>query len=119
MNEVGELINVQEITKGCRELNVQELMQLLRMDINIFWSWGSHAFTVDSKTRTRMFRMTVSGHHHKGHVYIFVNGMDLFDVYLTTNRGTIVQKSGDMGLYFDQLVEWIDEKVERIPEYNQ
>jgi len=61
--------------------------------------------------------MTVSGHHHKGHVYIFVNGMDLFDVYLTTNRGTIVHKSGDMGLYFDQLVEWIDEKVERIPEY--
>jgi len=117
MNEVGEVINFEQITKGCREMNVQELMQLLRMDINIFWSWGSQDFTVDNRNRTRMFRMTVNGHHHKGHVYIFVNGLDLFDVYLTKKDGTIVHKSGDMGLYFDQLVEWIDEKVERIPEY--
>lgn len=115
MNEVKEKINVPEITKNCRSLNVQELMQLLRMDISIFWSWGSHAFRVDNTRNPRMFRMTVSGHHHKGHVYIFVNGLDLFDVYLTTNQGTIVQKVD--GLYFDQLVEWIDEKVERVPEY--
>ena len=78
MNEVGEKINFQEITKGCRDLNVQ-------------------------------------GHHHKGHVYIFVNGSDLFDVYLTTTQGTIKMKIE--GLYFDQLVEWIDEKVEKIPDY--
>jgi hypothetical protein len=115
MNAVGEKINVQEITKGCRVLNVQELMSLLRVNINIFWSWGSHAFTVDSKHNTRMFRMTVSGHHHKGHVYIFVNGLDLFDVYLTSNQGTI--KTIGEGLYFDQLVEWIDDRIERIPEY--
>ena len=115
MNEVGEVINIEAITKGCREMNVQELMQLLRMDINIFWSWGSHAFTVDSKTRTRMFRMTVSGHHHKGHVYIFLSFLDLFDVYLTKLDGTIVKV--ETGLYTDQLADWIDEQIERIPEY--
>jgi hypothetical protein len=52
-----------------------------------------------------------------GHVYIALNGMDLYDVYLTSNRGTIKQRTPEMGLYFDQLVEWIDDKVERIPEY--
>jgi hypothetical protein len=115
MNTKGEKINVPEIVKGCRSLNVQELMQLLKSDIMKFWSWGSHAFTIDSKRDTRMFRMTVSGHHHKGHVYICVNGLDLFDVYLTSNQGTIKQ-IGE-GLYFDMLVDWIDERVERISDY--
>lgn len=116
MNNVNEKIDVQAITKGCRNLDPKELMQLLRFDMLKFWSWGSHAFTIDSRKNTRMFRMTVSGHHHKGHVYIFVNGMDLYEVYLTTSRGTIKDKTAE-GLYFDQLVEWIDDKIERIPEY--
>lgn len=115
MNTIGEKINVPEITKGCRELNIQELMQLLRMDVMKFWSWGSHAFTIDKKPNTRMFRMTVNGHHHKGHVYIVVNGMDLFDVYLTSNQGTI--KLIGEGLYFDMLVDWIDNRIERIADY--
>ncbi len=116
MNQKGEKIDVQAITKGCRQLDVNELMQLLKSDIYKFWSWGSHAYRVDKKNDTRMFRMQVSGHHHKGHVYIFVNGMDLFDVYLTTAQGTIKDTNSE-GLYFDQLVDWIDEKIECIPEY--
>jgi hypothetical protein len=115
MDNVSEKINVQEITKGCRELNVNELMQLLRVNISIFCSWGAHAFRVDKTKGTRMFRMTVSGHHHKGYVYIFVNGCDLFDVYLTSNRDNIKDKVE--GLYFDQLVDWIDKKIEKIPDY--
>lgn len=115
MNNIGEVINYEAITKSCRNLDPKELMQLLRININIFWSWGSKSFIVDNTRNCRMFRMTVSGHHHKGHVYIFVNGSDLFDVYLTSNRGTIKVIGTD--LYFDQLVEWIDEKVERIPAY--
>lgn len=115
MNTVGEKINVEQITKACRLLDVNELLALLKHNISIFWSWGSHAFIIDDRNNTRMFRMTVQGHHHTGHVYIFVNGMDLFDVYLTTSQGTI--KTIGEGLYFDQLVEWIDEKVEKIPAY--
>lgn len=115
MNTVGEVINVPEITKGCRLLNVQELMQLLKYDVMKFYSWGSHAYTIDDKRNTRMFRMTVNGHHHKGHVYIFVNGFDLFDVYLTSNQGTI--KLIGEGLYFDMLTDWIDNRVERISDY--
>ena len=117
MNAKNEVINVQEITKKCRSLNVQELMQLLKMNISIFWSWGCHAFTIDDKRNTKMLRFVVSGHHHKGHVYIFVNGMDLFDVYLTNVQGKIKDIMSD--LYFDQLVEVIDNRIERIPEYSQ
>ena len=119
LKEGYQEINVQEIVKGCRDLNVQELMQLLKMDISIFWSWGAHNFTVDSTKRTRMFRMNVQGNHHKGHVYIFVNGMDLFDVYLTSTSGIIKHPEKDIikDLYFDQLVEVIDNRIERIPDY--
>lgn len=117
MNTIGEIIDYREITKSCRNLNVNELMTLLRSDIHKFWSWGSHAYRVDKMNDPKMFRMKVQGYKHKGHVYIFVNGMDLFDVYLTTTKGRIVEKSPDMGLYFDQLVDWIDNKVERQPDY--
>lgn len=116
MNQVKEIINFREITKGCRNLNVKELMYLLKYNINIFWSWGSHAFTIDNDKDTRMFRMTVSGNLHKGYVYIFLNGLDLFDVYLTSNRGTIKKIQKD--LYFDMLVDWIDTNIEKIPEYS-
>lgn len=116
-NQIGEVINVEKITKKCRNLDPQELLALLKSDINVFWSWGSHGYIVDNKRNCRMFRMTVNGHHHQGHVYIFVNGSDLFDVYLTTSQGTIKDKSDDMGLYFDMLVDWIDKKIERIPIY--
>ena len=115
MNTVNEKIDIKKAS--CREMYIPDLMALLKHDIMKFWSWGSHALTVDKKNNPRMFRMTVSGHHHKGHVYIFLNGSDLFDVYLTSNQGTIKKRTDEMGLYFDQLVEWIDNNVERIPEY--
>ena len=115
MNEVGSKINVTAITNSCRQLNVSELIDLLRMDINKFWSWGSHAYTIDNKRNCRMFRMAVNGHHHKGHVYIFLNGSDLFDVYLTTKMGTIKKVLTD--LYNDQIVDVIDKEIEYISDY--
>ena len=115
MNTKGEVINFEEKRKSCRSLNVQELMQLLRADFWKFATWGATAFTIDNKKDTRMLRFKASGHLHKGHVYIFVNGLDLFDVYLTTLQGTI--KEVGEGLYFDMLFDWIDERIEKIPAY--
>jgi len=115
MNQVNEKISIKEAS--CREIYLPDLMTLFQSDRMKFWSWGSHGYTVDKKKNPQMFRFTVSGHHHKGHVYIFLNGLDLFDVYLTTNQGTIKDRTDETGLYADQLIDWIDEKVERIPEY--
>lgn len=116
MNQVGEQIQIEQITKQCRSLDVRELMRLLMADINMFWSWGvMKTKVVDNTANPRMLRLTVNGRHHKGHVYIFVNGMDLFDVYLTSRQGKIKDIQTD--LYFDDLADWIDVKIERIPEY--
>jgi len=118
MNQKGEKINVKE--SSCREMNPKELLQLLQFNKSIFWSWGvpSTSYKIDSKIQTKMLRFTVSGHHHKGHVYIFLNGNDLFDVFLTSNQGTIRDRTEYLGLYFDDLVEWIDNKIERLPAYS-
>lgn len=107
----GEKIDVSKIV--CREVNIEELIQLLRQRINVYWSWGVHAlFSLNGKG----LRFAVNGHHHKGHVYIVLNGMDLFDVYYTTRKGTIIDTNTD--LYFDMLVQAIDERIERIEEYS-
>jgi len=116
MNNLKEVIDPIAIAKQCGILNINELMQLLRMDFWKFASWGGHAFRViNIGSETRGFRMKVSGHHHKGHVYIFVNGMDLFDVYYTNLQGVISKITE--GLYFDMLADSIDRTVERIPAY--
>ncbi len=111
MNSIGEKI---DITKAeCREMYLPDLVALLQSAGMIFRSWGPHNYKYSKK----MFRMNVQGHHHTGHVYIFLNGTDLFDVYLTTVYGTIKQRTHEMGIYGDTLIEWIDRKVERIPAY--
>ena len=115
MNQVNDTINFESITKGCRNLEPKELMALLKSQYIKFICWGAKSFTVDNNKNCRMFRMTVSGKLHKGYVYIFVNGSDLFDVYLTTKKGIITKIQKD--LYFDMLVDCIDDNIEKIPEY--
>jgi len=115
MNQINEVIDTKKAS--CREMYIPDLITLLRSSGRIMMSWGCHNFIVDKTKGTQMFRMNVQGHHHRGHVYIFLNGLDLFDVYLTTNRGTIKQRTPEMGIYNDQLIEWIDERVERIADY--
>lgn len=116
MNAIGEKINWQEKINSCRILEVKQLMNYLQANISKFWSWGASKFIVDNMKNSKMFRMFVRGHHHTGHVYIFLNGLDLFDVYIVTTKGTI--KNIGEGLYFDKLVDWIDRKIEYIPKYS-
>lgn len=112
MNEINEILNTDKA--ACREFDANELLYVLKnaMGLNVFWSWGVDNFMVDKKPLSTMFRMTVRGRLHKGRVYIFLNGLDLFDVYLTTKDNTIVNRTPEMGLYNDQLTQWIDEHIE-------
>ena len=59
----------------------------------------------------------VNGFKHKGRVNISYNeGQDLFDVYLLDENDKIVDTINMV--YFDQLVEVIDERVEKTDDYN-
>ena len=119
MNQVGEQIQFEEIIKSCRVFDPRETMAQLKMDFMKFICWGATAFTVDNQRKPRMLRFKVSGMKHKGHVYIFLNGSDLYDVYLTTLKGKIIEISEGShgGLYFDMLTDWIDDRVEKQENY--
>ena len=76
-------------------------------------SWGASAFNTNkAKTLLRFF---VRGHHHTGYVYIFLNGADLFDVWIATTNGNVKHELND--LYSDQLGEEIDKVIEYVSEY--
>lgn len=109
MNLIGEKIDADEAK--CREFNAQEFLGLLRMRLTMFLSWGCHAFKVDSNN-TRLFRMKVNGVNHKGHVYVFLNSLDLYDIYLTTTRGTILIRTPEEGIYFDMVSDWLDNRID-------
>ena len=117
MNLKGEKIDINEIVKSCRVLDPKETLAQVQMNRNKYICWGATAFTVDNARKPRILRFKVSGMKHKGHVYIFLNGSDLYDVYLTSVYGKIVDISGDMGLYFDDLTDWIDDRIEKQPDY--
>jgi hypothetical protein len=50
-------------------------------------------------------------------VYLFVNGADLFDIYLTSTHGNIKEKIGDV--YLDDLFDVLDKKIEYINIYEK
>jgi hypothetical protein len=93
--------------------DMEGLVGVLRRHQTV-WSWGAHAWT---KMNDYCLRFKVQGHHHYGHIYLVVNGRDLFDIYLTSLRGTVREHIEDV--YLDSLIEVIDDKVERIAAYKQ
>lgn len=114
-NQVGEKFDWSAKAKQCRNLNVNELLYVLRSNIMMFFSWGTSRYTVDNRNDVRMFRMQVNGRKHKGFVYIFLNGLDLFDVYLT-DFNNVIEKIGS-DLYNDMIRDWIDENIEKQSNY--
>lgn len=95
-----------------REFNVNETLNVLSHNKMIYWSWGvSHLYNCNDKG----LLMKVSGHHHKQYVLITLNWEDTYKVdYLNRNLKVIDTHES---LYFDQLVEFIDNRIERIGEY--
>ncbi len=112
MENEKKVLDLTKLYPFCRFLDGNELLKLLTLNRNIFWSWGVSSKALFDK---KIMRLRVSGHHHKGYVYILCNGLDLFDVYLTNLQNVV--KLEVSGLYNDQLVEWIDENVEKVAAY--
>lgn len=91
------------------------LLSILRMKTNIIkvWSWGFHKpVALENGLQFR-----VQGFKFRGVVEVVYNeGRDLFDVsFIKANK---VVKSID-GVYFDMLVDTIDDFVEKTSDYNQ
>ena len=114
-NEVGEQFNVRKAV--CREFDLQEINNYVRRASNgvnpYSWSWGFHNAGIAHKNKA--LRFTVSGHHHKGYVYIVLSGLDLFDIYYTSNQGNIKKITKDV--YLDMLIDVLDRDIERVAEY--
>jgi hypothetical protein len=77
------------------------------------WSWGFH----DPRIILNGLSFQVNGFKHKGKVSIqYSEAQDLFDVYLLDENDKIVDTINMV--YFDQLIEVIDERVEKTEDYN-
>ena len=111
---MAEKIDPLKIARSSRDMDVNGLVGFFYGHQSKFWSWGPHNFV---NIKNRGLRFNVQGHHHTGHVYLFVNGADLFDAYLTSTNGTIKEKIGDV--YLEDLFDILDKKIEYIYIYEK
>ena len=89
------------------------IMSILNTQLMVVWSWGFHK----PMALENGLKFMVTGFKFKGVVSIVYNeGQDLFDVsFIKANK---VIKSYD-GVFFDMLVDVIDDFVERTPDYDK
>ena len=89
------------------------IMSILQTQLMVVWSWGFHQPVAIENG----IRFKVTGFKFKGIVDVIYNeGRDLFDVsFIKRNK---VIKSID-GVYFDMLVDTIDDFVEKTSDYKE
>lgn len=90
------------------------ILSILRTDLNIVWSWGFNS----PKLLENGLSFKVQGFLHKGWVLVEYNeGSDLFDIKLLTNQ--LEEVKSIEGVYFDELIDVIDDAVECCENYDQ
>ena len=89
------------------------IMTILKTQLMVVWSWGFH----QPMALENGLRFKVTGFKFRGVVDVVYNeGRDLFDVsFIKSNK---VVKSID-GVFFDMLVDVIDDFVEHTPDYDK
>lgn len=102
--------NIEELVQ--REFNVDETVQLLKLNPNVFWSWGVEK-TLNFKKKGLM--LLVNGHHHKGWVLIVLAWNDTYSYYLIEDGKSIKKEAHDV--YFDELQNRLDKDIEYIEDY--
>lgn len=109
--ETKELFNLSALSLRPLE-DASGLINALRRN-RIVWCWGAERWTLVStspKSGVMAIRFKSNGYLHKGLVYLVVNGLDLFDIYLTTLDGKIKSKTTD--IYLEDLIEIVDGLIE-------
>ena len=91
------------------------IMTILKTQLMVVWSWGVH--NPVALPNNEGLRFKVQGFKFRGIVEVVYNeGSDLFDVrFLKANKVVNTIE----GVYFDMLVDTIDDYVERVPDYEQ
>ena len=109
---VGEILNPETI--GQRSFDINDLHKVITRANKIWlmsWAFRNPLIIVSDY----VYRFRVSGHHHKGYVYIILGWDDTFTIYYTTLKNK-VKKIAEM-VYIDVLMETLDNDIERIDEY--
>lgn len=92
------------------------IMSIFSTQPNVVMSWGVCKFRALQGNSGIIFH--VQGYKFNGWVKIvYDEGADLFNVFYLSNLGKTVKEQ--KGIYFDELVNTIDEYVEKTPDYNQ
>ena len=99
--------------------------QLFNTSLTKIWSWGAHAWTA---TAANTLAFKVNAHHFKGIVCITLDeGQDLYEIRffdncsyisLVKNKKPSKKFRPMVGVFCDQLVELIDDNIERIAAYH-
>lgn len=89
------------------------IMSIFKSQLTVVWSWGFHK-PVAIKDG---LQFKVQGYKFKGVVEVaYDEGRDLFDVrFIKSNKVVNMIK----GVYFDMLIDTIDDYVERTPDYEE
>lgn len=98
----------------CREFNVNETLLLLHHPTPTkFWSWG-----VERKINylDKGLLLYVNANRHTGWLLISLSFKDLYDVHLF-ELGKKELKHSITDLYFDQLLDAIDDYIEKKENY--
>jgi hypothetical protein len=97
-----------------RNFNPYETMGVLKHSSTIvkFLCWGATGF-VNFEDHALVFK--VRAHRHKGYVCITLDWNDTYIVTLLSTHGNVVKTLTEV--YFDELVERIDDTIEKIPAY--
>lgn len=89
------------------------IMSILKTQLMVVWSWGFHnPVAIESGLQFK-----VEGFKFKGVVeVVYDEGWDLFNVrFIKTGK----QVETIEGVYFDGLIDTIDDYVERVPDYEK
>ena len=105
--KVGEILNPETI--GQRSFDINDLHKVITRANKIWlmsWAFRNPLIIVSDY----VYRFRVSGHHHKGYVYIILGWDDTFTIYYTTLKNK-VKKIAEMvyiDVYFQKTTNALD-----------
>lgn len=90
------------------------ILSILKTNMPVIFSWGFNSPVVLENG----LRFNVNGFKHKGKVAVLYDeGKDLFNIQILSFKNEVIETIE--GVYFDQLIEVIDSRVEFVENYNE